>query len=96
MLAYGWAGLGAGVGPALIMTLLWPRTTGPAVFVVMITGVSIAVVWRQFPEFNATVYNLVPAFFGSLLVIVGISCFTANETLNPSDVASKTYLDDAA
>lgn len=95
VLAYGWAGLGAGLGPALILTLLWPRTTGPAVLVGMVAGVSIAVVWRQFPELNATVYNLVPAFFGSLLIIIGLSYFTAGQTLNSDETPSKKEIDEA-
>ncbi len=90
VLAYGWAGLGAGLGPALIMTLLWRRTTGPAVLVGMIFGVTIAVIWRQFPELNQLVYNLVPAFFGSLVVIVVISLLAPNSDDAPPNGVSES------
>ena len=90
VLAYGWAGLGAGLGPALIMTLLWRRTTGPAVLVGMIFGVTVAVIWRQFPELNQLVYNLVPAFFGSLVVIVVISLLAPNSDDAPPNGVSES------
>ena len=73
VLDYGWAGLGAGFGPALIMCLLRTKTSARAILAGMIVGVAIAVVWRAgFPEWNQQVYCLVPAFFGSLLTIISV------------------------
>jgi Na+/proline symporter len=79
VLDYGWAGLGAGLGPALIMTLLWKRTTGPAVVAGMLVGLATVIIWKQFPELSAAFYNLVPAFFGSLATIVIISLLTPSQ-----------------
>ena len=73
VLDYGWAGLGAGFGPALIMTLLWNRTSGPAVLAGMVVGVSVAVVWKQIEFLSANFYAMIPAFFASLLTIVFVS-----------------------
>lgn len=73
VLAYGWAGLGAGLGPALIMTLLWKKTTGPAVITGMLVGVVTVIVWNQFPGLKSNLYALVPAFFGSLACIFIVS-----------------------
>ncbi|REJ69405.1 MAG: sodium/proline symporter [Planctomycetota bacterium] len=73
VLAYGWAGLGAGFGPALIMTLLWRRTTGWGVVTGMVVGVATAIIWKQFPDLQKQVYNLVPAFAFSLMTIVIVS-----------------------
>lgn len=71
VLAYGWAGLGAGFGPALIFVLLDPRVTGAGVAGGMIAGVSTAVAWRLWlPEWNAVIYNLIPGFVAATLVIL--------------------------
>ena len=72
VLDYGWAGLGAGLGPALIMTLLWKRATGPGIVAGMLVGVSVAVVWKA-SGLSATLYSMLPAFFASLLAIVLVS-----------------------
>ena len=74
VLDYGWAGLGAGFGPALIMRLLGKHTTAAGILAGMMVGVAVAVVWRAcLPEWNQQVYCLVPAFFASLVAIVGVS-----------------------
>ena len=73
VLDYGWAGLGAGFGPALILRLCWRRTTGWGVLAGMIVGVATAVIWKQFPDLQAQVYNLVPAFVLSMLTIIVVS-----------------------
>jgi len=85
VLDYGWAGLGAGLGPALIMTLLWKRTTGPAIIVGMIVGVATVVIWKQFPDLSTNFYGLVPAFFGSLVCITVISLMTTNDEESGGD-----------
>ena len=76
VLDYGWAGLGAGLGPALIMTLLWQRTTGPGILAGMIVGVTTAVVWKQIEWLSSAFYSMIPAFTASLLTIVVISLLT--------------------
>ena len=76
VLDYGWAGLGAGIGPALIMSLLWKRTTGPGIIVGMLVGITTFVVWQQYPVLAKNCYNLVPAFFGSLASIAVVSIVT--------------------
>ena len=78
VLDYGWAGLGAGIGPALIMSLLWKRATGPGIIVGMLVGITTVVVWKQIPMLADNCYNLVPAFFGSLASIAIVSL--ASET----------------
>lgn len=79
---YGWAGLGAGFGPVLIMSLLWKRTTGWGVFAGMVVGISTAIIWRQFPDLHAQLYNLVPAFLFSLAATYVVSLCT-QRTLVP-------------
>ncbi|MBC8876174.1 MAG: sodium/proline symporter [Planctomycetes bacterium] len=82
VLDYGWAGLGAGFGPPLIVSLLWKRTTGWGVLAGMIVGISTAIIWRQFPDLHAQLYNLVPAFLFSLAATYVVSLCT-QRTLAP-------------
>ena len=82
VLDYGWAGLGAGLGPALILSLLWKRTNGPGIVCGMVFGVTTVVVWKQFPELSKNFYGLVPAFFGSMICIVLVSI--VSQTIFPN------------
>lgn len=71
---YAWAGLGAGFGPALILRLLWKRTTDWGIVAGMTVGVSTAVVWRM--TLHDQLYELAPAFFLSVAAIIGVSLLT--------------------
>lgn len=71
---YAWAGLGAGFGPALILRLLWRRTTGWGIVAGMIVGVTTAMVWRW--TLHDQFYELVPAFVFSLAAVVVVSLLT--------------------
>ncbi len=72
---YAWDGLGAGFGPALILTLLWRRTTGWGVLIGMIVGVATAVVWRE--TLHKSLYSLIPAFAFSFFTILFVSILTS-------------------
>ncbi len=72
-----WDGLGATFGPALLLTFLFPRVTGPGVLAAMLTGGVTAVVWRWFPDLQATVYGLIPAFGAACLVGCVVSLLTS-------------------
>lgn len=74
VLDYGWAGLGAGFGPATISLLLWKRTTGWGLLTGMLVGVVTAILWRLLlPDLHQQLYNLVPAFALSSITIVIVS-----------------------
>ena len=90
VLDYGWAGLGAGFGPALILSLLWRRTTGWGVLAGMIVGLTTAIVWKQFPALQAQCYNLVPAFAFSVVGIVVVSWLTAGENRSSRDLNAES------
>ena len=59
---YAWAGLGAAFGPALILILLWRRTSTAGVIAGMVVGFVTAVVWGRTEILHESVYELVPAF----------------------------------
>ena len=80
VLDYGWAGLGAGLGPALIMTLLWRRATGPGVLAGMIVGVATAVIWKQVEGLSSAFYSMIPAFVASMLTIAIVSLISRPES----------------
>jgi sodium/proline symporter len=71
---YAWAGLGAGFGPALILRLLWKRTTAWGVVAGMVIGLSTAIAWRS--TLHDQLYELVPGFFFSLAAVVVVSWLT--------------------
>ena len=73
---YAWDALGAAFGPALILTLLWRRTTPWGVLVGMTVGVTTAVVWRE--TLHSQLYSLIPAFTLAFFSIVLVSLLTSN------------------
>ena len=72
---YAWAGLGAAFGPAMILTLLWKRTTAWGVLAGMMTGFVTAIVWRE--TLHDVLYELVPAFILAFTAVVLVSWMTS-------------------
>jgi sodium/proline symporter len=75
---YAWAGLGAAFGPALILTLMWRRTTGWGVLGGILVGFVTAIVWRQ--TLHHQLYELVPAFAFAFAAVVLVSLLTHART----------------
>ena len=76
---YAWAGLGAAFGPAMILTLLWKRTTAWGVLAGMVTGFITAIVWRE--TLHDVLYELVPAFMLAFIAIVLVSWMTSKPAI---------------
>jgi sodium/proline symporter len=80
IVSYAWAGLGACFGPLVLFSLFWKRTTLPGAVAGMLTGGILVVVWKEgisrIGGFFA-VYELLPAFILSALVIFVVSLATA-------------------
>jgi len=72
LVQYAWGGLGAAFGPLIILSLYWKRTTRNGAIAGMVTGFSVVLLWKQFLSFTG-IYELLPAFFLSLLVIIVVS-----------------------
>ena len=68
---YAWAGLGAAFGPALILTLLWKRTSSAGVIAGIVIGYVTAIVWRQ--TLHDQLYELVPAFLLAFIAVLWVS-----------------------
>lgn len=82
---YAWAILGGSFSPAVLLSLYWKRLTRPGLVAGMLVGAVTAVVWKEWvrPSFN--LYELVPAFFFSLIVTILVSLVTRP----PEDVAER-------
>ena len=80
VVSYAWAGFGASFGPLMLLSLYWRRTNVQGALAGMITGAVTVIVWSLFIKplggiFG--VYELLPGFILSLLVIVVVSKLTA-------------------
>ena len=67
LVAYAWAGFGAAFGPALLLALYWRRMNRYAAAAGIITGGVGVITWKQLQGGWFDLYELVPAFFLSLL-----------------------------
>ncbi|HXG37583.1 MAG TPA: sodium/proline symporter [Bacteroidota bacterium] len=79
LVLFAWGGLGASFGPALILSLYWKGTTRWGVLAGLLVGTTVTIVWNQTPALKAQLYELIPAFFLSLFLIIIISKLTRSE-----------------
>lgn len=66
LVLFAWGGLGASLGPALILSLYHRRTTARGVAAAMVTGTAVTIAWKLWLKAPTGLYELVPAFFGAL------------------------------
>jgi len=75
---FAWAGLGASLGPASILTLFWKRTTQNGVIAGFLSGSISVFIWKLTPFLSNLIYELVPAFFISVGFTIVISLLDKN------------------
>lgn len=76
---FAWAGFGAAFGPLMLFSLFWKRTTYAGAIAGMIAGGGMVFVWNFFISKLGgiwSVYELLPAFLFSCIVIVVVSLLT--------------------
>jgi sodium/proline symporter len=73
LVAYAWAGFGAGFGPVVILSLMWPRMTRNGALAGMLAGAVTVVVWAQLEGGLFDVYEILPGFLAGLCAVVAIS-----------------------
>lgn len=80
LVSYAWAGLGAAFGPTMLMSLFWKRMTMSGALAGMLSGGITVVVWKNFladkllmAADGYQLYELIPAFVISLILIVVVS-----------------------
>ncbi len=77
--SFAWAGFGAAFGPLMLFSLFWKRTTYPAAIAGMLSGGVMVFVWKLAIKPLGgvfAIYELLPAFIFSSLVIVVVSLLT--------------------
>ena len=76
LVSYAWAGFGAAFGPALILSLYWPRMNAwGALAGILVGGISV-VIWKQLSGGIFELYEIVPGFLLATLAIISVSLLT--------------------
>ena len=78
--SFAWAGFGAAFGPLMLLSLFWKRTTYQGAIAGMVAGGAMVFFWKLVLKplggmFG--IYELLPAFIFSVLMIVVVSLCTA-------------------
>ncbi len=73
LVAYAWAGFGAAFGPAVLLSLYWPRMTGAGALAGIVAGGLTVIVWKELAGGIFDLYELVPGFLVSTLAIAAVS-----------------------
>ena len=76
LVLFAWGGLGASLGPAVIFSLFWRRTTRAGVLAGMITGTVVTIGWKLWLKEPTGIYELIPAFLLAVAAIVLVSLVT--------------------
>ncbi|MBF89948.1 MAG: sodium:proline symporter [Candidatus Marinimicrobia bacterium] len=69
---FAWGGLGAALGPPLLLSLWWKNTSRNGVFYGMIIGIFSVIIWENYFKWTG-LYSLLPGFFLSFFTIYLIS-----------------------
>ena len=70
VVSYAWAGLGASLGPAILVSLYWRKMTARGALAGVFFGGLTVIIWPQFEGGIFDLYSLVPGFGVSLVAIV--------------------------
>lgn len=76
LVAYAWAGFGAAFGPVILMSLYWKRMNWQGALAGILSGGIMVIVWRVFVKSHFDLYELLPAFVVSILMIILVSLMT--------------------
>jgi Na+/proline symporter len=88
LVLFAWGGLGASLGPAIIFSLYWKRTTRGAIVAGMVVGTVTTIVWKLWLKEPTGIYELIPAFALSVLAIVIVTLLSParrEATPNPTE-----------
>lgn len=80
IVSFAWAGFGATFGPLMLFSLFWKRTNRAGAIAGMVSGAAMVFIWKLLikPIGGALgIYELLPAFIVSSIVIVVVSLLTA-------------------
>ncbi|MBM7366672.1 sodium/proline symporter PutP [Gordonia hydrophobica] len=75
LVAFAWAGFGSAFGPIIIVSLYWRRVSTAGALSGIVVGAAVSYAWGQ-SWLSEQMYEIVPGFFASLLVIIVVSALT--------------------
>lgn len=80
LVAWAWAGFGAAFGPAIVLSLYWPRMTRAGCVAGILVGGTTVILWKQLATRGGIfeLYELVPGFVLAWLAIWLVSLATAS------------------
>ncbi len=79
IVSFAWAGFGATFGPLMLFSLFWKRTNKPGAIAGMVSGAGMVFLWKLVISKLGgvfAIYELLPAFLFSSIVIVAVSLLT--------------------
>ena len=79
---FAWAGLGASIGPTSLLALFWKKTTKAGVFTGLLSGTATVIIWKSNTYLDELFYELVPAFFISLVSTIIVSLIWPKRSVN--------------
>ncbi len=71
LVSYAWSGLASAFGPALILTLHWPKTTGRGVVFGMLTGAVTTIIWSNLALNEVVSVRVVSFALAAAAVVLG-------------------------
>ncbi|GGX59358.1 sodium/proline symporter PutP [Saccharospirillum salsuginis] len=77
LVSYAWAGFGAAFGPAVILSLYWPRMNRFGCLAGIVVGGLTVVIWKQLSGGIFDVYEIVPGFLLATLAITVVSVMSS-------------------
>ena len=75
LVAWAWAGFGSAFGPAIVLSLYWPRMTRNGALAGMIVGGVTVILWQQGEGALFDLYEMIPGVVLSSLTIWLVSLF---------------------
>lgn len=76
LVLFAWGGLGAALGPAVLLSLYWPRLTKYGVIAGILTGTAVEIFWYSQAHLKAMVSEWVPATILSFIAVIIVSLLT--------------------
>ncbi len=73
---YAWSVMGAAFAPVVLLSLYWKRFNRWGALTAMIVGTAVTLIWHNVPQLKGIIYELVPAFFISLISAVIVTLLT--------------------
>lgn len=70
LVTFSWAALAASLGPVMVVRVMQLPLTAPVAIVMMIVGITTALVWRVGLHFSNDVYEVLPGMLSSSLIYV--------------------------